>query len=176
MIKKVCVLFICALISPVLFAAEFMDASWAALACKAWNNNDTLTQNLLRTSSRENSYSWMKNDADRGYKLIQIYRSNCGAKSAVQLNIAEQDGQAMCVYGGEPDGKNMNYSVDYVMHATDKNWTCMGTGDCGVMGSMMTRKLKFKGPKMEAMQVMGPFSAFLRLTGDIPGDKSECGT
>ena len=38
----------------------------------------------------------------------------------------------------------------------------------------MTGKLKFKGPKMEAMGVMGPFDGFLALTGKVVGDKASC--
>jgi putative sterol carrier protein len=52
----------------------------------------------------------------------------------------------------------------------------MGEGKfgCGAMGAMMTGKLKFEGPKMEAMGVMGPFDSFLLLTGKVPGDKASC--
>jgi len=42
------------------------------------------------------------------------------------------------------------------------------------MGAMMTGKLKFKGPKGEAMKVMSPFEAFLQVAGKLPGDKSSC--
>ncbi len=42
------------------------------------------------------------------------------------------------------------------------------------MGAMMTGKLKFEGPKGEAMGVMGPFNAFLTGTGKVPGDKESC--
>jgi putative sterol carrier protein len=42
------------------------------------------------------------------------------------------------------------------------------------MGAMMTGKLQFKGPKGEAMGVMGPFDTFLQLTGKVPGDKKAC--
>lgn len=42
------------------------------------------------------------------------------------------------------------------------------------MGAMMSGKLKFKGPKMEAMKVMGPFASFLRLTGKVAGNKANC--
>ncbi len=174
MLNKLLVVLFGLTLSSTLTAAEFMDADWAKQACDAWNESETLTSKLMQTSSDDTSYSWIKNDAGRGYKLIQIYRSNCGKESRIQLNIGEVDGKAMCTYGGVPDGKEMKKSVDYLMHASDKNWTCMGSGKCGVMGSMMTRKLKFKGPKMEAMQVMSPFGSFLRLTGTIAGEKNEC--
>jgi len=39
---------------------------------------------------------------------------------------------------------------------------------------MMTGKLKFEGPKGEAMGVMGPFDGFLVATGSVPGDKAGC--
>ena len=82
----------------------------------------------------------------------------------------------MCVAAGKPDGKKLNMAVDYVMHATDKNWACMGRGSfgCGAMGAMMSGKLKFKVPKVEAMKVMSPFGAFLKVAGSLPGDKASC--
>lgn len=162
--------------APAVIASEFMDAEWAKQACAAWNKDEVLTTKLMQMPEDMfggEGYRWIKNDAGRGYKLIQIYRDGCEA-SKIQMNIAEKDGKAMCVYGGKPDGKKMNGSVDYVMYASDKDWTCMGSGACGVMGSMMTGKLKFKGSKVEAMKVMEPFANFLKLTGKVPGNKGEC--
>jgi len=105
-----------------------------------------------------------------------MYRSSCGAPTKVQLTIADKGGKAMCIYGGKPDGKKMNMDVDYLMHASDKDWACMGKGSwgCGAMGAMMSGKLKFSGPKMEAMKVMAPFEGFLKLAGTIPGNKAAC--
>lgn len=147
-------------------AAEFMDNTWAKNTCDAWNKNATLTTGLAE---------WSKNNKDRGYKLIQIYRTQCDAKSKIQLNIANKDGKAICEYGGKPDGKKVDPSVDYIMNATDEDWTCMGKASfgCGAMGAMMSGKLKFTGPKVEAMSVMGPFGAFLELTGSVTGNKGE---
>jgi len=148
--------------------AGFMDADWAKKACDGWNNTATLTNEL--------GGDWASNDGGRGYKLIQMYRDECGADSKVQINISNQDGKAVCTYGGKPDGKAFDNSMDYLMHATDEDWTCMGEGSfgCGAMGAMTTGKLKFDGPKMEAMGVMGPFNAFLKLTGTIGGEKGAC--
>lgn len=153
-------------------ASEFMDAAWATSACNAWNSDATLTSGLMDTDG----YSWAGNDGKRGYKLVQIYRTDCGESSKIQLNIQVQDGKAMCTYGGAPDGKAMDYGVDYLMHANDDDWGCMGKGafGCGAMGAMMSGKLNFKGPKMEAMKVMSPFESFLKLTGKVPGTKTAC--
>lgn len=147
-------------------ATEFMDQTWAKKTCDAWNKNATLTTGLAE---------WSTNNKDRGYKLIQIYRTQCNTNSKVQLNIINKGGKAICAYGGKPDGKKADYSVDYIMHANDEDWTCMGKGSfgCGAMGAMMSGKLKFKGPKGEAMSVMGPFGAFLELTGSVKGTKSQ---
>lgn len=178
MIKKTGVVISLALLSGSVMAADFMDDAWAKQACNAWNQSAALTGGLAQMPGDMfgDGYKWIDNDAGRGYKMIQIYRdgNNCGPKKSIQLNIAKKGGKAMCVYGGKPDGKKMNFAVDYIMHATDKNWICMGSGSCGVMGSMMTGKLKFQGPKMEAMKVMDPFSAFLKLTGKVPGAKNAC--
>ncbi len=147
-------------------AAEFMDKTWAKNTCDAWNKNSTLTSGLA---------DWAKNNKDRGYKLIQIYRTQCDTKSKIQLNLVNKGGKAICVYGGQPDGKKVDTDVDYIMHANDEDWTCMGKGSfgCGAMGAMMSGKLKFSGPKGEAMTVMGPFGAFLELTGKVAGTKSK---
>jgi len=147
-------------------AAEFMDKNWAKKTCQAWNKNATLTKGLAK---------WATNNKDRGYKLIQIYRTQCNSKSKIQLNIVNKGGKAVCVYGGKPDGKKVDHDVDYLMHANDDDWTCMGKGSfgCGAMGAMMSGKLKFKGPKGEAMSVMSPFGAFLELTGAVAGTKGK---
>ena len=147
-------------------STEFMDATWAKNTCDAWNKSSTLKSGLAE---------WSTNNKDRGYKLIQIYRTQCGAKSKVQLNIVNKNGKAICTYGGKPDGKKADYDVDYIMNATDEDWTCMGKASfgCGAMGAMATGKLKFKGPKTEAMGVMGPFGSFLELTGKVAGTKSK---
>ncbi|MEA1050767.1 SCP2 sterol-binding domain-containing protein [Lamprobacter modestohalophilus] len=146
-------------------AEVFMSEAWAKQACDAWNKNSTLTAELA---------DWAKNDDGRGFKTIQMYRDKCGLGSKVELKISNKDGKAMCTYGGAVTNSNPDYGVDYLMHATDENWACMGSGECKAAGSMMTGKLKFSGPKMEAMGVMGPFNAFLALTGSVGGDKSTC--
>jgi putative sterol carrier protein len=149
--------------------ATFMDAAWASQLCKAWNSNGTLTGKL-------GGDAWAANDAGRGYKTIQMYRDHCGLGSKVELKITNKDGKAVCVRGGTVENKSPNYDVDYLMHASDEDWACMGEGKfgCGAMGAMTTGKLKFSGPKGEAMSVMGPFNDFLKLTGSIPGDKGAC--
>ena len=42
------------------------------------------------------------------------------------------------------------------------------------MGAMMSGKLRFSGPKMEAMKVMTPFEKFLKLSGKVPGNQKAC--
>lgn len=169
MFKKAGLVLSLVLVSSSAMAVDFMDVAWAQQACNAWNKNAVLTTNLGSKSSSK----WIRNDAGRGYKILQMYRSQCGAKTKIQMTIADKAGKAMCVYAGKPDGKKLNMSVDYVMNATDRNWTCMGRGSfgCGAMGAMMSGKLKFSGPKVEAMKVMGPFASFLRLAGAVPGKK-----
>jgi putative sterol carrier protein len=149
--------------------ATFMDAEWASELCRAWNKNTTLTTEL-------GGDQWAANDGGRGVKTIQMYRDKCGLGSKVELEITDKGGKAICSRGGAVKNASPDYGVDYLMHATDEDWACMGSGafGCGAMGAMTTGKLKFSGPKMEAMGVMGPFNAFLTLTGDVPGDKSAC--
>ena len=178
MVKKLGLFVVASLMATPVIADTYMDAAWAQKACNAWNASPTLTELLVDMDAKEfgGGYSWTKNNAGRGYKLVQMYRSSCGEASKIQLTIQEKDGKAMCVAAGKPDGKKMNYGVDYLMHASDNNWACMGRGSfgCGAMGAMMSGKLKFKGPKVEAMKVMSPFGAFLKVAGTTAGDKASC--
>ena len=145
-------------------APAMMSAEWTAQACDAWNKDATLTDSL--------GGKWIKNDKDRGYKIIHLYRTDCGEATQTELKIMAKDGKAMCVYGGAVQNAQMDHDVDYTMHATTERWDEMGAGEYGPMRAMMFGRLKFTGPKMEAMSVMGPFEAFLRLPGKIPGDKA----
>ena len=153
--------------SSIAMSGTFMDAAWAQAMCRAWNNNATLSGKLGK---------WAKNNGGKGYKIIRMYRDGCGKASAIELQIAPKGDKAVCIKAGKASAQKANYDVDYMMHAKDKDWTCMGKGSfgCGAMGAMMSGKLKFKGPKLEAMGVMSPFGAFLKLTGSVPGDKKSC--
>ncbi len=148
-------------------AVLLMDFRWAELACEAWNENETLTAKLAAPG-------WAANNGDRGYKVIQIYRTDCESSPWVEVQIADQDGEARCVYGGPVQTEELIGGVDYIMHAQTERWQEMGAGKYGPMKGMMTGRLKFKGPKWEAMKNMGPFSSFLKLTGEVPSDASVC--
>jgi putative sterol carrier protein len=145
-------------------APAMMSTEWTAQACDAWNKDATLTDGLAD--------KWIKNDKGRGYKIIHLYRTDCGENTMTEMKIVAKDGKAMCVYGGAIQNTNLDSSADYVMHAETKRWNEMGAGEYGPMKAMAFGRLKFKGPKMEAMSVMGPFEAFLRLPGKIPGDQA----
>jgi putative sterol carrier protein len=149
-------------------SAVFMSAEWAQQACEAWNKDEQLTTGLAG--------KWIGNDAGRGYKVIHISRIDCPDSPRVELTIAEQDGMAKCTYGGAVAHAELNSDVDYYMYAEDEDWVCMGEGKwgCGPMGAMATNKLKFEGPKMEAMSVMGPFEGFLLLTGKVETNRNSC--
>jgi putative sterol carrier protein len=147
-------------------AAPLMNAEWAAAACEQWNQTPTLLDGL--------GDAWVKNDGGKGFKVIHLYRSDCGEATQVELRIAAKEGKARCVYGGKLETAAMNPSVDYTMHATTARWGEMGRGDYGPMKAMMFGRLEFTGPKMEAMGVMGPFEAFLLLVGKVPGDGGAC--
>ncbi len=168
--KKVLMIAAGLMVAPTFaWSGTYMDSEWAKGICDAWNASEPLTNELA-------GKSWMDNNGNRGYKMLRVYRDKCGADSAVQLTISAKDGKAMCTYGGAPTADAMDSSMDYVMHATDDDWNCMGKASfgCGAMGAMMTGKLKFEGPKMEAMGVMGPFNAFLQLVDEVPGDQGQC--
>ena len=144
-------------------APAMMSAEWTAQACDAWNKDAALSEGLAD--------KWIKNDKDRGYKIVQMYRTDCGNKYITEMKIVAKDGKAMCVYGGKQT-TTIDDDVDYLMHATTERWNEMGAGEYGPMRAMMFNRLKFTGPKFEAMSVMGPFEAFLRLPGKIPADQA----
>lgn len=145
-------------------APAMMSTEWTAQACDAWNKDAALTTGLAD--------KWIKNDKDRGHKIIHLYRTDCGEATKTEMRISAREGKAMCVYGGAVQSTNLDSSVDYIMHATTERWNEMGAGEYGPKTAMFFQRLKFTGPMMEAASVMGPFAAFLRLPGKIAGDKA----
>lgn len=157
------------LIIPSLAFSEpvLMTPEWAKLSCEAWNDDPVLTQNLFESG-------WIKNDKLRGFKVIQLYRTDCIDSPHVELKISLRDEKAVCIYGGEVSFTEMDKKIDYIMHAKTERWIEMGDGKYGPMKAMIFRRLKFKGPKGEAMGNMGPFKNFLLLVGSVPSDASTC--
>lgn len=143
-------------------AAPMMSAEWTAQACEAWNANPALTDELAE--------KWIKNDQGRGYKIIHMYRTDCGEPTKVEMIISAKGGKALCTYGGAVQHTDLNSSSDYVMHAETRRWKEMGAGEYGPMRAMMFGRLKFVGPKVEAMKVMGPFEQFLLIPGKVKGE------
>jgi putative sterol carrier protein len=146
-------------------APVLMTPDWMAQACEAWNKNPVLTNELAE--------KWVKNDKKRGYKIVHMYRTDCGEGAPVEMKIESKDDKAMCTYGGKPQN-TPDYDVDYLMHAKSDRWLEMGKGEYGPMKAMMFGRLRFSGPMMEAMSVMGPFEQFLLLVGQVPSDTSSC--
>ena len=143
-----------------------MSADWGKAACDAWNADSVLTDGLATSG-------WVANNDGRGHKLLHVYRSDCADSPSVELRIADEGTKAHCVYGGAVQNA-LDLDVDYLMHAKTGRWIEMGNGDYGPMWAMMSFKLKFKGPKMEAMNNMEPFEAFLLLVGKVPSAAGAC--
>ena len=141
---------------------EMMSTAWAKSACDAWNAEPALTDKLAESG-------WVKNNANRGFKVIQVYRTDCKVSPRVELRIAEQGGKARCTYGGKIETAKLDLKVDYVMDAETVRWQEMGRGEYGPMRAMMFGRLSFDGPMGEAMGNMGPFESFLLLVGKVPG-------
>jgi len=146
--------------APILLSPE-----WAAEACQGWNNNEVLTKRLVVTE-------WVNNHKGRGFKVMQIYRSDCPASPRVEMRVSLVDGKAKCVYGGLVQTAKLETDADYVMWAETTRWKEMGAGEYGPMRAMMFGRLNFQGPKGEAMSNMGPFEQFLLLAGK--GDAAQC--
>ena len=150
-------------------AEPLMSAKWGEMACEAWNNNVTLTEEL-------GGETWAANNGGKGYKIMQVYRMDCDEAPTAELQISDQEGKAICTYGGAVKSTELDKKVDYIMFAKTSNWERMGAGKDGPMKAMTFGRLKFKGPKMEAMSKMGPFEAFLLLTGDVESSTTDCPT
>jgi putative sterol carrier protein len=148
-------------------APVLMSADWAKDACAAWNSDPVLTDKLAESG-------WVKNDGGRGFKVMQVYRTDCGATATTELRVSLKDGKALCVYGGGPDTAKLEMGSDYVMKAETGRWVEMGKGEYGPMKAMMFGRLGFDGPMVEAMNNMGPFENFLLLVGKVPGDAGSC--
>lgn len=148
-------------------APVLMSADWATDACKAWNQDPVLTGELVKSG-------WVKNDHGRGFKIMQVYRSDCGEKPDAEMRVSLRDGKAMCIYGGAPQAASLDSGADYVMKADTPRWIEMGKGEYGPMKAMMLGRLGFEGPMLEAMGNMGPFENFLRLVGKVESDTGSC--
>ncbi len=151
----------------VMAAPALMSAEWAKDACGAWNKDPVLTDKLAESG-------WVKNDKGRGFKVMQVYRSDCGDKPTAEMRISLKDGKAACVYGGAIETRKLDDSADYVMKAESARWVEMGKGEYGPMAGMMFGRLGFDGPMMEAMGNMGPFENFLLLVGKVPAESKAC--
>lgn len=152
--------------APVALAAPLMSEVWAGQACEQWNKTPKLVDAL--------GPSWVQSHGGKGFKIIHLYRTECGVASRVEMRIAAKGDKAVCVYGGKVENTRLDERVDYVMHATTARWGEMGSGQYGPMRAMMFGRLEFSGPKMEAMSVMEPFEAFLLLVGQVPGETTAC--
>ena len=153
--------------APVLAAPVMMSADWAKEACEAWNRDPVLTDKLVETG-------WIKNDRGRGFKVMQVFRSDCGDKATAELRVALKDGKAMCVFGGAAETAKLDGGADYLMKAETGRWVEMGKGEYGPMRAMMLGRLGFTGPMVEAMGNMAPFENFLLLVGKVPSDTRVC--
>jgi putative sterol carrier protein len=153
--------------APVFAEPVLMSAEWAKDACGAWNKDPVLTDKLVESG-------WVKNDMGRGFKVMQVYRSDCGDKPTAEMRVSLKDGKAACVYGGAPETAKLDSAADYVMKANTARWVEMGKGEYGPMAAMFFQRLGFDGPMMEAMGNMGPFANFLLLVGKVPSDITAC--
>jgi putative sterol carrier protein len=144
-----------------------MSAEWGAAACAAWNADPVLTRDLVESD-------WIKNDKGRGFKVMQVYREDCGDQPSAELRVSLKDGKAECTYGGAVQTAKLDSGADYVMYAETTRWLEMGRGEYGPMKAMTFGRLGFKGPKMEAMGNMGPFSNFLLLVGKVSSSTDTC--
>lgn len=144
-----------------------MSIEYIKQFCGAWNADELMTTGLANSE-------WVDNDGGKGFKIIQLYRKDCPDSPRVEMQFERTDDKAMCVYAGKVENPDLDRSADYEMFADTKRWIEVGNGDYGPMKAMMLGRLKFKGPKIEAMGNMGPFKNFLLLFGKFPSDPTTC--
>jgi putative sterol carrier protein len=138
-------------------APPLWSVEYAKQYCELWNKS-SLAKDLV---------DWAKSKPEG--KVIQIYRTDCGADKKVELQIKYVDGMAKCVYAGPPKTQK----PDFLMYTSTKKWEELGKGKFGFGGFRvaMMRKLKFEGSMKEAMANMGAFKTFLLNVGKIPYSK-----
>ena len=124
---------------PALAAPVLMSGDWAKDACAAWNEDPVLTDKLVDSG-------WVKNDKGRGFKVMQVYRADCGDKPTAEMRISLKDGKAMCVYGGAPETAT-SIRGRLRDEGETARWTEMGKGEYGPMAAMMFGRLGFDGPE-----------------------------
>lgn len=156
-----------ALVKPAGDLQPLMSIEYIKQFCDAWNADELMTKGLADSE-------WVDNDGDKGFKIIQLYRNDCPDSPHVEMQFERQNNKAMCVYAGKVENPELDRSADYEMYADTKRWIEIGNGDYGPMKAMMFGRLKFKGPKIEAMGNMGPFKNFLLLFGRFPSDPTVC--
>ncbi len=144
-----------------------MSVEYISQFCDAWNADELMTQGLADSE-------WVDNDGDKGFKIIQLYRNDCADSPRVEMQFERQDNKAICVYAGKVENPDLDRGSDYEMFADTRRWVEIGNGDYGPLKAMMFGRLKFKGPKIEAMGNMGPFKNFLLLFGRFPSDSTVC--
>ena len=105
---------------PAVAAPVLMSADWAKDACAAWNRDPVLTDKLVESE-------WVKNDKGRGFKVMQVYRSDCGDKPTAEMRIALKDGKAAWILARAPDpqmdaaGFHLQQMVEKSLKALEHN-------------------------------------------------------
>jgi putative sterol carrier protein len=118
--------------------------------------------NSSSTPSELVSSGWALNNGDKPYKVLQVNVTDTDRVVELRIN---KDGNVVENYDSAKT-INMDLSYDYKMSSTSNGWSIMGSGENGPLYHMMPwGELSFDGPKQEAIQNMGPFTAFLVLIG-----------
>jgi hypothetical protein len=146
-------------------SATFMDGNWASDLCKAWNDSETLTNKL-------GGKSWAANNAGRGYKIIQLYRSKCGEKSKVERDIADKNGKAVCTYGGPVKHADLNYDVDYLVSERKPHFIRL-TGRSRIAGGAVFNSIV---DEWAAMSGINESRSHLRRDADRPLPRRRLGS
>jgi len=151
-----------ALAGSSLAAPVFMGEEYAKALCEEWNKTPRLVEELGKNEF------W----ASVPERKMFLYREDCNDTKRIQLTIKNENGKAVCVYGGlAKDKKGPN---DFLMYAETKRWLEMARKEYGPMKAMMLGRLKYEAPKGVTKMNIGYFETFLDILDNPPHDASKC--
>jgi len=103
-------------------AAPAMDVrEWTAQACDYWNKEPILMDGL--------GDKWIKNNSNRGYKIIHLYRTDCGEATQTEMKIVPRTARPCAPMAVRCRIRKWTMRPTTPWHATTERWNEMGAGE-----------------------------------------------
>ncbi len=131
---------------------KFMSPAFAGKLCNAWN------QSSLPAALGEGGSDWISQGELEGKQTMVFWVKNCSTPK-VQLTVENQNGKAVCTYGGAAQSSSPDWKI---YPPTDKWYKC-ATG----VNPMWQLMGNFKGDMGTAMKNMGNFKIFFKVVGGL---------